>query len=109
MQVELLQSGDNNAPDKTALVRREAFFSENSDAEVSLQFGSFTDKDNAKRLQDRLQNANIENVELDKAEVQGQSVWRVQLRALKNEQLADIFEKIRQLGLAKPKVITQKL
>ena len=109
VQVELLQSGDNNASDKTALERREAFFSENKDAEVSLQFGSFTDKDNAKRLQDRLQNANIENVELDKAEVQGQSVWRVQLRALKNEQLADIFEKIRQLGLAKPKVITQKL
>ncbi len=109
VQVELLQPGDNNASDKTALARREAFFSENSDAEVSLQFGSFTDKDNAKRLQDRLQNANIENVELDKAEVQGQSVWRVQLRALKNEQLADIFEKIRQLGLAKPKVITQKL
>lgn len=76
---------------------------------VSLQFGSFADKDNARRLQDRLQAADIENVELDKAEVQGQPVWRVQLRALKNEQLADIFEKIRQLGLSKPKVIAQKL
>ena len=109
VEVELLQSGENNASDENSIVRREAFFSEISAGEVSLQFGSFADKDNARRLQDRLQNANIENVELDKVEVQGKSIWRVQLRALKNEQLADIFEKIRQLGLAKPKVITQKL
>lgn len=109
VEVELLQSGENNASDDNSVVRREAFFSEISDSEVSLQFGSFADKDNARRLQDKLKNANIENVELDKVEVQGQSIWRVQLRALKNEQLAAIFEKIRQLGLAKPKVITQKL
>jgi rare lipoprotein A len=109
VHVELLQSGESNASDDSAPVRREALFSERYDAEVSLQFGSFANKDNARRLQDRLQNANIENVELDKVEVQGQSIWRVQLRALKNEQLADIFEKIRQLGLAKPKVISQKL
>jgi len=109
VEVELLQSGENNASDDISVVRREAFFSEINDAQVSLQFGSFADKDNAKRLQDRLQNANIENVELDKVEVQGRSIWRVQLRALKNEQLAGIFEKIRQLGLAKPKVINQKL
>lgn len=81
----------------------------NEDDEVSLQFGSFADKDNAKRLQDRLQEANIGNIKLDKAEVQGQSVWRVQIYDLKNDQLEVIFEKIRQLGLAKPKVIAQKL
>lgn len=109
VQVELLHFGHSTATDKTEIGRRETFLIGNKDEKVSLQFGSFTEKDNAKRLQDRLQNANIENVELDKVEVQGQSLWRVQLRALKNEQLADIFEKIRQLGLAKPKVITQKL
>lgn len=109
VEVELLKSRDSIEPDSRAVVSRNIDKHDDKDTEVSLQFGSFADKDNAKRLQDRLQQANIDNVELDKAEVQGQSVWRVQLRTLKNEQLADIFEKIRQLGLSKPKVIFQKL
>jgi len=109
VEVELLKSGDSVEPDSRSVVSRNIDKRDGSDAEVSLQFGSFADKENAKRLQDRLQEADIDNVELDKAEVQGQSVWRVQLRTLKNEQLADIFEKIRQLGLSKPKVIFQKL
>ncbi|MEO6171943.1 MAG: septal ring lytic transglycosylase RlpA family protein [Arenimonas sp.] len=82
---------------------------DNGDDELSLQFGSFSDRDNAMRLQDRLQEADIGNIKLDRAQAQGQTVWRVQLHDLKNEQLEAIFEKIRQLGLAKPKVIAQKL
>lgn len=77
--------------------------------EVSLQFGSFADKDNAQQLQNRLRAADIDRVELEKAEVNEQSVWRVQVHGLKNEQLSGIFEKIRQSGLPKPKVIAQKL
>ncbi len=80
-----------------------------NDDEVSLQFGSFVDKDNAKQLQNRLQAANIDHVELEKADVNDQSVWRVQVQRVKDEQLHDIFEKARQLGLSKPKIITQKL
>ena len=81
----------------------------NNGDEVSLQFGSFADKDNAKQLQTRLLAANIDHVELEKADVNEQSVWRVQVRGLKNEELGDIFEKARQLGLSKPKVVAQKL
>lgn len=110
VRVELLKAGDaaisaqqgNKADQDQRQDRR------NDGDEVSLQFGSFAEKDNAKRLQDRLQAANIEDVELDKVEVQGQPVWRVQLHALKNEQLTDIFGKIQQLGMPKPKVISQK-
>ena len=76
---------------------------------MSLQFGSFADKDNATQLQTRLLAANIDHVELEKADVNEQSVWRVQVRGLKNEELGDIFEKARQLGLSKPKVVVQKL
>jgi len=109
VEVELLKAGDSIESAHGDAPRRNTDNIDGNGDVVSLQFGSFADKDNAKRLQDKLQDANIDNVELDKAEVQGQWVWRVQLRALKNEQLADIFEKIRQLGLSKPKVITQKL
>ncbi|MGH8107223.1 MAG: septal ring lytic transglycosylase RlpA family protein [Arenimonas sp.] len=109
VHVELLDGSDFKDGGSDEKPRRDDRSRSANGDEVSLQFGSFADKDNAKRLQDRLRDADIDNVELDKADVQGKAVWRVQLRALKYEQLAGIFEKIRQLGLAKPKVISQKL
>ena len=73
-----------------------------------MQFGSFANKDNAKQLQNRLELADIDHVELEKFELNEQSLWRVQVHGLKNEQLDDIFEKVRQLGLSRPKVVSQK-
>lgn len=109
VRVELIQADASTERNIDNKPKRARVSNKHDEDEVSLQFGSFADKDNAKRLQDRLQAANIEDVELDKVQVQGQSLWRVQLRALKNEQLAEIFEKIRQFSLPKPKVISQKL
>jgi rare lipoprotein A len=110
VKVELIRLGDTDDSRRENYSDDEPVYpSENRTDEVSLQFGSFSEKDNAKRLQDRLQAADIDNVRLDKAQVQGQSVWRVQLHALKNERLPEILEKIRQLGLPKPKLISQKL
>ncbi len=106
VRVELLHAGrwSSDAAPITETPRNQ-----NNTDEVSLQFGSFADKDNAKRLQDRLEDAKIGNIELDKVDVQGKTLWRVLLQSAKNEQLDDIFEKIQRLGLPKPKVITQKL
>ncbi len=105
VHVELVKAADFRPERPEAEINRAA----DPDGEVSLQFGSFADKDNAKRLQDRLQDADIGYVQLDKVDVQGRTLWRVLLQSAKNEQLADIFEKIRQLGLPKPKVVAQKL
>jgi rare lipoprotein A len=106
VRVELVKAGDWPNTTRPAL---ESARHSNTDDEVSLQFGSFADKDNAKRLQDRLQTADIGDIELDKVEIQGRTIWRVLLQSVKNEQLADIFEKIQQLGLPKPNVFAQKL
>ncbi len=105
VQVELLK-GDGSSE---RLDERPIYRTNDKTDEVSLQFGSFANKDNARQLQSRLEAADIDDVELEKAELNEQSVWRVQVHGLKNEQLGDIFEKVRQLGLSKPKVITQKL
>ena len=111
VQVELIRFGDskNDNSSERPFDNNPGQDSENAAGEVSLQFGSFAEKDNAKRLQDRLEAADIRNIELDKVEVKGQSIWRVQLHALKNERLHEILEKIRQMGLPKPKVFSQKL
>jgi len=110
VRVELLARDGSSRRDSSQrdLDDRPVRYTENNDAEVSLQFGSFANKDNAKQLQDRLQAVSINNVELEKADVNEQSVWRVQVHGLKNEQLSDIFEKVRQLGLSRPKVVSQK-
>jgi len=105
VHVELVEARDSRPERPEPEISRPM----NNNDEVSLQFGSFADKDNAKRLQDRLQEADIGNVELDEIDIQGRTLWRVLLQSAKNEQLTDIFEKIRQLGLPKPKVVAQKL
>ncbi len=106
VRVELVRAGDspNATRSEPDIIRNQ-----NKNDEVSLQFGSFADKDNAKRLQDRLQDADIGDIELDKVDIQGRTLWRVLMQSAKNEQLDGIFEKIRQLGLPKPKVLAQKL
>lgn len=111
VHVELIRFGDSKKDNRadSPFDSKPGQNSDNSADEVSLQFGSFAEKDNAKRLQDRLEAADIRNIELDKVEVKGQSIWRVQLHALKNERLHEILEKIRQMGLPKPKVFSQKL
>lgn len=111
VHVELIRFGDlkNDNTPEIPFDNKPKLDSDNSADEVSLQFGSFAEKDNAKRLQDRLEAADIRNIELDKVEIKGQSIWRVQLHALKNERLHEILEKIRQMGLPKPKVFSQKL
>lgn len=110
VRVELLTGDDSRQRDASRSDQDDKpVRNSNNNDDVSLQFGSFSNKDNAKQLQDRLQAVNINNVELEKADVNELSVWRVQVHGLKNEQLSDIFEKVRQLGLSRPKVVAQKL
>lgn len=110
VHVELIRPGDSksNNPSGKSFDNNPGRDLPDVADEVSLQFGSFAEKDNAKRLQDRLATADIDNIQLDKVDVNGQSIWRVQLHSLKNERLPEILEKIRQMGLPKPKVFSQK-
>src|SRR5690606_10035481 len=47
-----------------------------------LQVGSFSVKDNAKRLEDRLEEAGLDRVHLETAKVDGGKVWRVRIGPL---------------------------
>jgi rare lipoprotein A len=117
VRVELIHAGDlyetriENTPIQNPSINANANANANDhdNEDISLQFGSFVDQANAQRLRAQLQNANIQGVELEKAQLNEKSVWRVLARGLKNEQIDDIFEIIHRLGLAKPKVISQKL
>ena len=72
-----------------------------------LQVGSFANKDNARRLAERLKDADIDDVDIDHTEVAGQDVWRVQIGPVADRKIAGLVEKIRALGLPNPRVFSE--
>ncbi|MFT3807298.1 septal ring lytic transglycosylase RlpA family protein [Arenimonas sp.] len=72
-----------------------------------LQLGSFAEKDNAQRLVDRLDDAGIEDADIDRAEVGGRDVWRVRIGPLSLSEIESLAERIRQLGLPSPRVFSE--
>ena len=70
-----------------------------------LQVGSFANKDNAKRLAERLKDADIDDVDIDHTEVGGQDVWRVQIGPVADWKISGIVQQIRALGLPQPRIL----
>jgi rare lipoprotein A len=76
---------------------------------TTIQFGSFAQRENADRLFERLQSANIPGLELVASPTSNPVWWRVLAISVNNQDIQTIFEKIRQLGLPKPTLVNQKL
>jgi rare lipoprotein A len=72
-----------------------------------VQVGSFGEKANATRLADRLQDAGVDDVDVDHAEVAGNDVWRVRIGPVDMEKLASLLEHLRQLDLPNPRVFSE--
>lgn len=72
-----------------------------------LQLGSFAEKDNARRLVDRLDGEGIDDADIDHAEVDGRDVWRVRIGPLEADAIDALIEKIRRMGLPSPRVFSE--
>jgi rare lipoprotein A len=73
-----------------------------------LQIASFGEKDNARRLADRLEDADIDKVKIQRAKVRGDKVWRVRIGPLSGSAQADqVAARIRALGLGQPGIVTE--
>lgn len=72
-----------------------------------LQLGSFADKDNARRLVERLGDAGVEDADIDHAEVDGRDVWRVRIGPLGMAEIEALVQKLRGLGLPSPRVFSE--
>lgn len=76
--------------------------------ELFLQVGSFGLKDNARRLEDRLDDAGIDDVRLIEAEVGRSTVWRVRVGPLDDERdVEQVRLAVRRLGLGEPQRILE--
>jgi rare lipoprotein A len=71
-----------------------------------VQAGSFADKDNARRLVDRLRDADLDDVDLDHVEVGGRDLWRVRVGPVDGDALAAVLQKLHALGVSNPRVFT---
>jgi rare lipoprotein A len=75
------------------------------DERVWLQVGSFAERDNARRLADRLRDADVDEVDVDHVEVEGRDLWRVRIGPVEGADLAALRERLRALELPQPRVV----
>lgn len=77
-------------------------------ARTWLQVASFGNKDNAQRLADRLQRADLDDVDIQRARVRGDKVWRVRIGPLDGPAVAArLAAQVRALGLGTPTVVAE--
>ena len=76
-------------------------------ADSLVQVGSFGEKDNARRLKERLEDAGVDDVDIDHAQAAGQDVWRVRVGPVPARELQPLLQRLRQLGLPEPRVLRQ--
>nr|WP_269749968.1 septal ring lytic transglycosylase RlpA family protein [Pseudomarimonas arenosa] len=73
-----------------------------------LQIASFAEKDNAKRLQQRLQDAGVDGVKLVAARVGNQRVWRVRLGPYQAwSEIEQAKQALRGMGLGEPQLVPE--
>ena len=72
-----------------------------------LQLASFSNEDNAKALMERLQQANIDEVFIQKHRLDGDSVWRVRIGPLNHTKMQRTQDKLSELGLKGVRVGTE--
>lgn len=73
-----------------------------------LQVASFGERANAKRLEDRLQDADIRHVDVKRAQARGQRVYRVRIGPFDSRAEAErVMTRVRGLGLGNPVLVNE--
>ncbi len=78
-----------------------------NDGDRLVQVGSFGEKANAKRLLNRLQDAGIDDIDIDHGDVAGQDVWRVKIGPVSGRKLPELLQRLLQLGVPYPRLLRQ--
>jgi len=110
VEVRAISSQDRDLPPTSVALQTSTpspSVSYNGSGRRTLQVGSFGNKDNARRLAERLKDADIDDVDIDHAEVAGEDVWRVQIGPVAEKKIAALLQKIRAMGLPNPRVFSE--
>ena len=77
------------------------------DGERVVQVGSFGERDNARRLAERLRDADVDAVDIDRVEVGGRDLRRVRIGPVDGEDVAGLLDRLRALGLTGVRVFSE--
>jgi cell division septation protein DedD len=72
-----------------------------------VQVGSFGVRDNARGLADRLEDADIRHVDIDRVDIDGRTLWRVLVGPVDADDLDQLLSHLRRLGVRDPRVFSQ--
>jgi rare lipoprotein A len=75
--------------------------------DVTLQIGSFGERENARRLSERLESAGIDAVDIDHVERDGRDLWRVRVGPVAAADVSGLRLKLRSLELPEPAVVRE--
>jgi rare lipoprotein A len=73
--------------------------------DVTLQIGSFAERENARKLSERLEQAGIDAVDIDHVERDGRDLWRVRVGPVAAAELPGLQARLRALELPEPRVV----
>lgn len=76
-------------------------------SDAIIQAGSFSEKSNARRLADRLEEGGVDRVDVDHAEVDGRDIWRVRIGPVGRDDMDGVLARLRGLGVLNPRVLSQ--
>ncbi|KAA2283939.1 septal ring lytic transglycosylase RlpA family protein [Arenimonas fontis] len=99
VEVRALSPGDGGPPVLTADAA--------GDGRRIVQVGAYGDKDNARRVARRLQDAGIRGVEVDGVRVDGRKLWRVRVGPLAAAAAEEVARAVVALGLPSPRVFSE--
>lgn len=77
------------------------------DGKRIVQVASFGEKENAERARERLRDAGIRNVDLDRVRVSGRRLWRVRIGPLAHDAALAVLDQVRALGYPGPRIFTE--
>ena len=80
---------------------------DDGDGRRVVQVGAYREKANARRIAGRLEDAGIDDVDIDGVAVAGDKLWRVRIGPLKADAVAAVVARVRGLGLPEPRVLAE--
>jgi rare lipoprotein A len=105
VDLEAVGPGERSAPRPERSVTAATEAVPGGGEDVTLQVGSFGERENARRLGDRLRDAGVDAVDIDHVEVDGRDLWRVRVGPVPGADLAALRERLRELELPEPRVV----
>ena len=107
VELEAVGPGAAASQDRAPVAAASAAIRSQAPRSALIQAASFSEKSNAQRLVDRLQEGGVAQVDIDHVEVDGRDLWRVRIGPVDADDIDGVLARLRGLGVLNPRVSSQ--